>query len=659
MEHFNEADFKGNPNVYKVDWFKLVLTYSFRVKLFQTWKERGTAGVIEEMKAADLGPEKVRISHVKAIILGFTNSGFPFCRQNELLLMGEEKNPLLLSGKFIRMEKGIGLKLEPGFEEILFAQYPDISVEEGLQKAGLDLRDVGCFRINRIQKAFKERADKLYATDPTDQGCLHMVGLNTDSDDTGTEAQKEKEIAEHPYVLRVIDRKVLLTANFYNEAKPFEDIGISEILKIFEIPADWLDTENRIEIGSKLRRWERTEPQLKNRDGQELQILWNQEQAMTGLVAKYFTQFRRQLAELSMEQKRKLCRMIRDLPRDPWGFYTVRRILEKIGMSKSTYYEFLSNENYGRSAERKARKDAEDILLVRQVVAYKGYQKGYRQVYMMMESVTGQRMSIHRVLYLMRLDGIRTTIRRPSKNRKAMREVMQRNGHPNLLDRRFTQYRPNKVRLTDVTYLDYGNGQRAYGSASIDPVTGRLICFVVNENNDLQLALDTLDAMDAYPAEKGGIIHSDQGILYFTDDYQNAIRERNLIQSMSRRGNCWDNAPQESFFGHFKDECRYGDCKSLDELRCAVQEYGVYFNQDRRMWNRKHMTPVEYEAYLIAMTDEEFAVYLAEEEAAWKERKAKSAEKAAERARSYRESVKEAQEDLQHGAGECGDHVQV
>ena len=190
-------------------------------------------------------------------------------------------------------------------------------------------------------------------------------------------------------------------------------------------------------------------------------------------------------------------------------------------------------------------------------------------------------------------------------------------------------------------------------------MTGKLICFVVKENNDLQLALDTLDAMDAYPAEKGGIIHSDQGILYFTDDYQNAVRERNLIQSMSRRGNCWDNAPQESFFGHFKDECRYETCASLEELRCAVQEYGVYYNQDRRMWARQHMTPTEYEAYLTAMTEEEFAVYLAEEEAALRERKEKAAQKAADRARLYRVSVEEAQEDLLNGKHGSGTHVQV
>jgi len=119
---------------------------------------------------------------------------------------------------------------------------------------------------------------------------------------------------------------------------------------------------------------------------------------------------------------------------------------------------------------------------------------------MMMPEIIGAQFSIHR---------IRTTIRRPSKNRKAMKELIERNRKSNLLMRRFKQHRPGEVRLTDVTYLDYGDDKRAYGSAIVDPVTGRLICFVISENNDLQLALDTLKAIHEYPAVNGAILHSD------------------------------------------------------------------------------------------------------------------------------------------------------
>jgi transposase InsO family protein len=227
-----------------------------------------------------------------------------------------------------------------------------------------------------------------------------------------------------------------------------------------------------------------------------------------------------------------------------------------------------------------------------------------------------------------------------------MKELIDKNKKANLLLRQFRMHRPNEVRLTDVTYLDYGNGKRAYGSASVDPVTGRLICFVIRENNDLQLALDTLEAMDGYPAERGAILHSDQGILYMTDDFQAKVVECELVQSMSRRGNCWDNAPQESFFGHFKDECHYKDCETFEELRAMIDSYRVYYNDERGMWDKGRMTPTEYESYLSGLDDAQFEEYLAEEEKKYLAMKEKSAQKAVCEAKEYRESIEERLEEL-------------
>ncbi|MDO5151035.1 MAG: IS3 family transposase, partial [Oscillospiraceae bacterium] len=283
---------------------------------------------------------------------------------------------------------------------------------------------------------------------------------------------------------------------------------------------------------------------------------------------------------------------------------------------------------------------------IRQVLNYKGFEKGIRQVYMLMPKVTGEQFSIYRIRRLMNKYGIRTTIRRPSKNRKAMKELIARNKKANLLMRKFKLHRPNEVRLTDVTYLDYGDGLRAYGSASVDPVTGRLICFIISENNDLQLALDTLEAMDSYPAKSGAILHSDQGILYMTDDFQEAVVERELTQSMSRRGNCWDNAVQESFFGHFKDECHYENCKTFEELQKCIAEYSDYYNNERGMWDKGKMTPTEYEKYLTEMDDEAFLKYLASEEKKYLDMKEKAANKAVQNAKEYKAFIEEAMEEL-------------
>ncbi len=80
---------------------------------------------------------------------------------------------------------------------------------------------------------------------------------------------------------------------------------------------------------------------------------------------------------------------IKSFPRDPWRYYTTRRILEIIGLAKSTYYELLRNEDYGNGTERRAMRDDEDILFVQKVAEYKGYRKGYRQISMMMEDSSG------------------------------------------------------------------------------------------------------------------------------------------------------------------------------------------------------------------------------------------------------------------------------
>jgi len=76
-----------------------------------------------------------------------------------------------------------------------------------------------------------------------------------------------------------------------------------------------------------------------------------------------------------------------------------------------------------------------------------------------------------------------------------------------------------------------------------------------------------------------------------------------MIQSMSGKGSCIDNAPIESFFGHMKDELDYKSCNSYDELRLKIEEYMRYYNYERKQWTRKKMTPVESRNYLLAQVD--------------------------------------------------------
>ena len=190
---------------------------------------------------------------------------------------------------------------------------------------------------------------------------------------------------------------------------------------------------------------------------------------------------------------------------------------------------------------------------------------------------------------------------------------------------------PREVLESDVTYLFYDHGRkRMYGSACKDPLTGILHDFSVSERNDLELAMRTLDNIStAHPQD--AIFHTDQGALYLSDSFQKKAEEYGFRQSMSKRGNCWDNAPQESFFGHFKDEVSLDTCTTPEEVRTLVSGYTEYYNNERPQWNLNRMTPVEYEQYLLEMSEDERKARIEKEERRYQDMKENARLKAIDR----------------------------
>jgi putative transposase len=175
---------------------------------------------------------------------------------------------------------------------------------------------------------------------------------------------------------------------------------------------------------------------------------------------------------------------------------------------------------------------------------------------------------------------------------------------PNLLNREFKQEVPGKVLLTDITYLYYGNGQKAFLSTIKDSSTNEILAYNVSSRMTLDLVTDTLVKLkrnNQVKLSEGAFIHSDQGAHYTSPTFQKYVRKLGLGQSMSRRGNCWDNAPQESFFGHFKDEAFIKSCNTLEELKKEVRDYMTYYNNFRYQWNLKKMTPVQYRNHLLCV----------------------------------------------------------
>lgn len=167
----------------------------------------------------------------------------------------------------------------------------------------------------------------------------------------------------------------------------------------------------------------------------------------------------------------------------------------------------------------------------------------------------------------------------------------------NILNRDFKQIVPGRAFCTDITYLYYGMSQRAYLSAVKDIASHEIVGWKLSNNLSLKFVLDSVSELKA--KDSNAIIHSDQGVHYTHPTYIAKLKELDIRQSMSRRGNCIDNAPMESFFGHMKDDVDCREAKTFEELNVMIGEYLKYYNNERYQWDLKKMTPAQYRNHLL------------------------------------------------------------
>lgn len=166
---------------------------------------------------------------------------------------------------------------------------------------------------------------------------------------------------------------------------------------------------------------------------------------------------------------------------------------------------------------------------------------------------------------------------------------------PNILKRQFWWLKVFEKLWTDITYLYY-NWFRCYLSILKDIITWEIISYKLSSNLWLNFVLDTIKSVKVDLTWT--MIHSDQGFHYTSPSYQILLKKKWIIQSMSRRWNCLDNAPTESFFGHMKDEIDISECKNLKDVEKVIKNYIFYYNNNRFQWNKKKMTPVQYRNHL-------------------------------------------------------------
>jgi transposase InsO family protein len=259
-------------------------------------------------------------------------------------------------------------------------------------------------------------------------------------------------------------------------------------------------------------------------------------------------------------------------------------LLQVAKLSRSTFY-------YQAKAQQGVDKDAELKVRIREIYNCHKGRYGYRRITAEL-CRSGCQVNHKAVQRLMQRQGLKSLVR-PKKYR-SYRGQFNANV-PNILNRQFRGDRPNSKWVTDVTEFNV-RGDKLYLSPVLDLFNGEIIAYETQENPRMPLVSGMRKkALSKLVNGEAPMLHSDQGWQYQMESYRRQLASRGLTQSMSRRGNCLDNAAMESFFGTLKSEYFYlNKFENVKELERGLKDYIHYYNHDRIKTKLKGLSPVQY-----------------------------------------------------------------
>jgi len=256
-------------------------------------------------------------------------------------------------------------------------------------------------------------------------------------------------------------------------------------------------------------------------------------------------------------------------------------------MAKSTYYYEISKIDVVGMRNAKLTEEIKEIFM-----KHKG-RYGVRRVHRELLN-RGYRVNhkrVQRIMHSLNLYG-----KRPKEKYRSFRGEVGKIA-PNIIDRDFTATAPLQKWTTDVSQFNFSWG-KCYLSPIIDMFTNEVISYDLSLSPNLKQIGNMLHkAFKKFTKLEGLIFHSDQGWQYQHQYYRYELKERGIVQSMSRRGNCIDNCVIETFFGRLKNEMYYGSEKDYDSFESfskAIDEYISYYNNIRIQRKTKWMPPVKY-----------------------------------------------------------------
>ena len=258
-----------------------------------------------------------------------------------------------------------------------------------------------------------------------------------------------------------------------------------------------------------------------------------------------------------------------------------------MGLSKSTYYYELSK------TDAVALRNKELIAEIQEIFEHHKGRYGVRRVYreLVNRGYNVNHKRVQRLMHSMGLFG-----KRPKEKYHSYKGEVGKIAD-NIINRDFSTTAPLQKWTTDVSQFKFSWG-KCYISPILDMNTNEIIAYDLALHPNLEQIQRMLDdAFEKFPVVDGLIFHSDQGWQYQHEYFRNKLKKQNVTQSMSRKGNCYDNCIMETFFGRLKNELYYGyenDYDSFETFSIAVDEYINYYNNERIQAKTKWMPPVKY-----------------------------------------------------------------
>ena len=263
--------------------------------------------------------------------------------------------------------------------------------------------------------------------------------------------------------------------------------------------------------------------------------------------------------------------------------YSISVMCEFFEISRSGYYTYVNRMN-------QPNKDKYLIELIKECQEKSKRTYGYRRVHIWLKRKYGLVLNPKTVLRVMNRYNLLSQIRRRKKYRQMQQQLHK---YDNILNRNFTATKPNQKWVTDISYIHTNQGV-LYFSMIRDLYDNTIIAYKTGTEQTVNLVLNTIKAAkDKEKVTIGLQLHSDQGFQYTSKGYFDLTKEYDITPSMSRRGNCYDNACAENFFGILKSECIYRTKpKDFQEARLLIDDYIYFYNYERIQLKTK-LTPYE------------------------------------------------------------------